>query len=77
MSQYLIDANDMDFDELTAKMKADTIIQCPGCHAYLIWDKLPDDSVQTYREHHGEPNMQPEIIVTGYVCPECGDKIDF
>lgn len=75
---HTIDANDIDFDELSAKMKADTLVQCPDCHAYLIWAKLPDENIVMETEHEtfwGAPCSYQTVV--GYICPECGSKIDF
>lgn len=50
----------------------DEWVQCDGCGIVFDWDKIPE--ILSYREHHGEPNMQPEIVPYGWVCPECGHK---
>lgn len=55
----------------------DDWVQCNGCEIVFSLDNLPDDCHLTYREHHGEPNMQPEIVPCGWVCPECGHKNEF
>jgi hypothetical protein len=70
----VVDANYIDFDELTRRMKSRELIQCPECFTYFIWNKLPDENViQTGNgklEFWGAPCE--EMIVSGFVCPECG-----
>ena len=51
----------------------DEWVQCDKCEIVFNWDKL-DDEILTYREHHGEPNMTPELVPYGWLCPECGNK---
>ena len=52
----------------------DEWVWCNGCNIVFDYDKLPDDCYLSYREHHGEPNMQPEIVPYGWICPECEHK---
>lgn len=49
---------------------------CQGCSIVFDWDKLPDENIISYREYHGEPNLTPEVVPTGWICPECGHKND-
>ena len=48
------------------------IVFCDECSAGIDFDKLTDEEVHTSREYHGQPNLRPEIVVNGWVCPECG-----
>lgn len=47
-------------------------VQCDGCDDYFIWDKIPDDYIITSKEFHGQPNLRPETVVNGWICPDCG-----
>jgi len=76
-NSWELDANTIDFDDLKAGMEDQRFVQCNGCNSYFVWDKIPDCCIQKYREHHGEPNLTPEIVITGWECPSCGYHVDF
>jgi len=76
-NSWELDANTIDFDDLKLGMRNNTYAQCPECLKYLVWDKIPHENILTYREYHGEPNLTPETIVTGFICVMCGSKIEF
>ena len=78
MEEWKIDANDMDFDELKLHMKSGLYEQCPECHTYIQWSKIPDENVIKGTEHEefwGAP-CSYEIVI-GWVCPACNERVEF
>lgn len=75
---WRVDANEIFFDDLKAGMKSQKYEQCPACNTYFLWDKIPDELVKTATEHEqfwGAPCSYETVI--GYICPNCGEDIQF
>ena len=74
----VVDANDIYFDDLQSGMRHQRYIQCPGCCTYFVWDKLPDDCVILNKEREefwGAPAYYESV--SGWICPECGNRVSF
>jgi len=53
------------------------VVWCEFCSRPFDWKDMPSESITTVKEHHGQPHLRPEEVVTGFVCPECGYKVSF
>ena len=74
-----LNANDISFSTLEDGMSNGDIVQCDHCHTYFIWDKLPWQNIKEVGngplEHFGTPCQ--EMIVIGFICPECENHNEF
>ena len=54
------------------------IVMCEHCGYRYIWDKLPYENIKMVGngrlEHFGTPCE--EMVVDGWVCPDCGHRND-
>lgn len=56
------------------RYNGDEWCQCEACDEVFVWEDLPDEYVKTFREYHGQPNLTPEVVVEGWICPGCGHE---